>query len=81
MGNISKIYFREGYKYYYEERSDTMNIVRKTVNNFEYAYHRIMREYALKKQEKYIEQDRNGKFQKYGLKFLYHLKKCDKINI
>lgn len=26
-----------------------MNIVRKTVNNFEYSYHRIMRKRALKK--------------------------------
>ena len=64
-----------------EERSDTMNIVRKTVNNFEYAYHRIMRERYFKKQEKYVKQDKNGKFQKYGLKFLYHLKKCDEIDI
>lgn len=58
-----------------------MNIVRKTVNNFEYSYHRIMRKRALKKQKEYIKQDKNGKFQKYGLKFLYHLKMCDKINI
>ena len=58
-----------------------MNIVRKTVNNFKYAYHRIMRERAFKKQEKYVKQNKNGKFQKYGLKFLYHLKKCDEIDI
>ena len=58
-----------------------MNIVRKTVNNLEYTYHRIMRDRAFKKQGKYVKQDKNDKFQKYGLKFLYHLNKCDKIDI
>lgn len=56
-----------------------MNIFRKTINNYKYAYHRIMREYHLKKVGEYPKD--NEKFTYHARRFVYHLKKNIEIEI
>lgn len=58
-----------------------MNIITRVKNNFEYAYYRKLRDKAIVKAEKHINDEDDHEFKKWAKLGLKYLRKCLEIPI